>query len=252
MRVVWAGVGARSAAGALGLGLWAAWAWRWPSPALPGPGEVLGALVDAAREGPLLVDLVASLRRVLRGYALAIALALPLGAFAALGGRWGAGLRDLAAALRPIPPLAWVPLAILWFGLGDPSAVFIVGIGAFFPVFLETAWWLSRPPAPLMELAAALGASPWQTLRAVRLPAAAPGLLGGLRTGLGLAWTSVIAAELVGAQSGLGYRVQALRLGLDTAGVMATMAVIGALGAAMDAALAALSRRILRWPAGAA
>lgn len=247
------GAGAPAAAAPLlAVALWAIVAAGWPSPALPGPIDVLAAGVDAAVNGPLVADLTASLRRVLRGYLLAVGLAVPLGAVAALGGPWGLGLRWLVAALRPIPPLAWVPLAILWFGLGDQSAVFIVGIGAFLPVFLETGWWLSRPPPQLMELAASLGAGPWLTLRAVRLPAAAPGLLGGLRTGLGLAWTSVIAAELVGAQSGLGYRIQALRLGLDTAGVMATMLVIGALGAAMDAALGALSRRALRWPVGVA
>ncbi|MFM2244594.1 MAG: hypothetical protein RL071_668 [Pseudomonadota bacterium] len=237
---------------ALALGLWALIAAAWASPRLPGPGAVALALRAAAVDGPLWGDLAASLGRVARGWLIAAALGLPLGALAALGGPLLGGLRLVAGALRPVPPIAWVPLAILWLGLGDHSAVFIVAIGASAPIFAQACWGLDRCPPQLLEMARALGAGRRQVLLGVRLPAALPALAAGLRTGLGVAWTSVIAAELLGAQSGLGYRIAALRLGLDVAGVIAHMLVIGAVGALMDRAVAAAEARLIRWPAGAA
>jgi len=213
----------------------------WPKPALPRPSGVGVALLRLIQSGALIGDLGASLSRVGAGFALAAALGLPLGALAGLGGRAAAPLRLAADLLRPVPPIAWVPLALVWFGLGDPPARFIVFVGAVSPIFAHTRWALHPGPAPLLELARSLGASPWRTLVEVRLPAAAPGVAAGLRTGLSLAWVSVIAAELVGAQDGLGYRIQALRLGLDVDGVVAVMGIIGGAGYLMDrAARAAL------------
>ncbi len=227
----------------LAVALWAGLAaWR-DSPALPGPLAVVREGVRMLASGVLLGDLWASLQRVLVGFTAAALAGVGLGALASLGGRATAGLRTLADLLRPVPPIAWVPLAILWLGLGDASARFIVFVGAFFPVFVQTTWALDRCPPPLLELARSLGASPGLTLLRVRLPAAAPGIAAGLRTGLGLAWTSVIAAELVGAQSGLGYRIQTLRILLATDGVIVGMVAIGLTGLAMDRAARWLERR---------
>ncbi|MBL8616973.1 MAG: ABC transporter permease [Deltaproteobacteria bacterium] len=234
------------------LALWALLAAVWSSPRLPGPLAVAIALAEAALNGPLWADLGASLSRVGRGWALAAAVGLPLGAAAALGGPLFGGLRLVAGALRPVPPIAWVPLAILWLGLGDHGATFIVAIGASAPIFAQASWGLARCPPQLLEMAHAVGAGRRQVLLGLRLPAALPALSAGLRTGLGVAWTSVIAAELLGAQSGLGYRIGALRLGLDVPGVIAHMLVIGAVGALMDRAVAVAEARLLRWPAGAA
>ena len=217
------------------------------SPALPSPLEVASMAAWLMGEGTLLTDVAGSLGRVLSGYALAAVGGLALGALGALGGRWTAGLRAVVEVLRPIPPIAWIPLALLWFGLGDPSARFIVFVGAFSPIFVQTCWALSRCPPGYLELARSVGAGPWLTFRRVRLPAAAPGIAAGLRTGLGLAWTSVIAAELVGAQSGLGYRIQMHRLVLETDGVMVGMACIGLCGLLMDLAARTVERRVVDW-----
>ena len=238
------GSGASSALTVVGaLVAWAGLAAVLQSPALPGPQAVLREGATMLQSGVLIEDLLASLSRVLVGFAAAAVVGVGLGALTSLGGRATAGLRTLADLLRPIPPIAWVPLAILWLGLGDPSARFIVFIGAFFPIFVQTCWALDRCPPAYLELARSLGASPGLTLWRVRLPAAAPGIAAGLRTGLGLAWTSVIAAELVGAQSGLGYRIQALRIMLVTEGVVVGMVTIGLAGLAMDRLAAALERR---------
>ncbi|MFZ5475157.1 MAG: ABC transporter permease [Myxococcota bacterium] len=226
---------------ALALAGWEAAARIAASPTLPGPIAVLRAVPTMDGLGG---DLVASVERVVIGYLLAVAAGLAVGAVTGLSRRLGGGLGFVLNLLRPIPPIAWVPLAILWFGLGDRSAWFIVFVGAFFPIFVNVAWPLANTPAPYLELARSLGATRWQVLTRIRLPAAAPQIVAGLRTGLGLAWTSVIAAELVGAQQGLGYRIQMHRLTLDTEGVVASMACIGLCGYLMDLGARALERRL--------
>lgn len=233
--------------GLLALAAWALAARLWPGPSLPGPGAVVEAAWILGREGHLARDVGASLVRVLVGYGAAAVAGVALGALASALGRWGRGLGRVLEVLRPIPPIAWIPLAILWFGLGDHSAWFIVFVGAFFPIFSQVAWALSACPEPWLELARSLGASRRQVLLRVRLPAAMPHVLAGLRTGLGLAWTSLIAAELVGAQDGLGYRIQMHRLVLETEGVMVGMLCIGILGAAMGALARWAERRLVPW-----
>jgi ABC-type nitrate/sulfonate/bicarbonate transport system permease component len=227
--------------------LWQLLAWQADSPALPGPLLVAHAAVEQLKDGALLADASASLSRVAIGYLLAATAGVTLGAATGVAGRAGEPIRSVLELLRPIPPIAWVPLAILWLGLGDRAAWFIVFIGAFFPIYIQVALAVARCPPQWLELAESLGASPALTLLRVRLPAAAPEIAAALRTGLGLAWTSVIAAELVGAQSGLGYRIQMHRLMLETEGVIVGMATIGALGFAMSAAAAAAERRALPW-----
>lgn len=225
--------------------LWELAARLWPSPALPTPSAVAQAAVRLSGEG-LLDDVLASLGRVGIGYMLASSAALTLGAGAALTGGAGEAALGALQTLRPIPPIAWVPLAILWFGLGDPSAWFIVFVGAFFPILIQVSWALRSCPEGWLELSRSLGASPWLTLTRVRLPAALPRVATGLRTGLGLAWTSVVAAELVGAQSGLGYLIQTRRMLLDPEGVLVGMVAIGVLGAGMDAVAARVEAAALR------
>lgn len=229
------------------LGVFAAWlglAHALGPTRLPSPLAVARAGSEMLAEGGLLLDVRASLTRVAVGFTAAALLGLAVAALVTLAGRWGDGLRALIEALRPIPPIAWVPLAVLWFGLGDGSAWFIVGLGAFFPIAAQAVWGLGHCPEAYLELARSLGASASLTLLRVRLPAALPALAAGLRTGLGVAWTSVIAAELVGAQSGLGYRIQLHRLTLETEKVLAGMACIGLCGALMGRLGNWLERRL--------
>ncbi len=238
------GLGAALAVG-VGLVAWEILARQLASPALPPASHVLKSAVAQAADGGLGADIKASLRRVLIGYSAAVAVGVGLGGLAALGGRVGAALLGAVQLLRPIPPIAWVPLAILWCGLGDRSAGLLVFIGAFFPIFTQVAWALAGTPAPYLELAHSLGASHWLVVTRVRFPAAAPGIAAGLRTGLGLAWTSVVAAELVGAQDGLGYRIQMHRMQLETDGVLVGMACIGLLGFGMDLVARQIERRVI-------
>ncbi len=231
----------------LALSLWQVGALMARSPALPGPVTVAAAGAEMLAEGALLADIGASLGRVAVGFCIASVLGVGLGVLTGVAGRAGEPARAVLELLRPIPPIAWVPLAILWFGLGDRAAWFIVFVGAFFPIYIQVALAVARCPPEWLELAESLRASPRLVLLRVRLPAAAPQIAAALRTGLGLAWTSVIAAELVGAQSGLGYRIQMHRLVLETEGVMVGMACIGILGFSMSVGASWLERRVIPW-----
>ena len=155
-------------------------------------------------------------------------------------------MRDILEVFRPIPPIAWVPLSIVWLGLGDQSAWFVVFLGAFFPIFIHTSHAFSRPPEQLLEVSRNLGASAWQELLYLRIPAATPELFQGIRIGLGL-WTSVIAAELVGVRSGLGDRIQQLRYISDYESMIINMLMIGILGWVMVSVLNHIEKRMIRW-----
>lgn len=227
--------------------IWQAGSWWADSPALPGPLLVAVAGMEMLADGDLVEDIKASLSRVAIGFAIAASLGVSLGVLTGVAGRAGEPVRSVLELLRPIPPIAWVPLSILWFGLGDQAAWFIVFVGAFFPIYIQVSLAVARCPPQWLELAESLKTPPLLMLLKVRLPAAAPQIAAALRTGLGLAWTSVIAAELVGAQSGLGYRIQMHRLVLETEGVIVGMACIGILGFAISAAAAWLEERVIPW-----
>ena len=230
------------------VGLWQLLSWWADSPVLPGPALVGLAAIDQLWDGALLADIRASLSRVGIGYLLAACAGVSLGTLTGVAGRSGEPVRSVLELLRPIPPIAWVPLAILWFGLGDRAAWFIVFVGAFFPIYIQVSLAVALCPPQWLELAESLGASRGLTLVRIRLPAAAQQIASSLRTGLGLAWTSVIAAELVGAQSGLGYRIQMHRLMLETEGVIVGMICIGALGFMMSGAAGWIERKVIPWP----
>lgn len=234
---------------ALGIGIfllaWAALASRWPAHVLPGPARVAATLVELRAE--LAIDLWRSGSRVLAGYGLAVAAALPLAAAMAGSPALDGALGLLARALRAIPPLAWAPLLLLWLGIGDASAVLVVAAGAFFPVLRQARAGLDAAPASLRFAARNLGATPTELLWRVRLPAALPLTFSGLRLGWTLAWMSVVAAELVGADRGLGQRILDARNLARPDVAMASMLLVGTVAAASEAAFTLLERRLLGW-----
>ena len=217
---------------------------------LPAPVAIFEAFVSLTAAGSLPRDALASVARVLSGFALAAALGTGLGATLALSPALALPARTVVEILRPIPPIAWIPLAVLWFGLGTPSAVFIVSVGAFFPVFINTFEGVSKVPVAYVNAARCLGAGRRLLLTDVLLPASLPHVLTGLRIGLGIAWTSVIAAELVGAQSGLGYMIQLNRILLRTDNVVVGMITIGLIGFAMNALTHRLEPYLVPWVGG--
>jgi NitT/TauT family transport system permease protein len=215
---------------------------------LPTPWAMLASLWDlAAHDGRLWGDIGASLRRVFTGFSIAVAIAVPLGLFLA----WSPAARGLVLPivtfLRPIPPIAWIPLAILWLGLGDKPGCFITALAAFFPVFLNSYDGARNVERVHVHAARSLGAKRWATVTRVYLPSSLPSIWTGLRIGLGQSWMAVVTAELIAAHSGLGYMIQLSRLNLDTARVIVGMCVIGAIGAAMTVLLGKCERLLLPW-----
>ncbi|MFC0283561.1 ABC transporter permease [Camelimonas abortus] len=214
---------------------------------LPSPFAVASALVEMAVDGSLWTHLSASLVRVFIGFFLACAAGIALGLVC---GWWRAVsdyVRPVVEALRPIPPLAWIPITILWFGLGDSASYFLVFLGAVFPAFVATYTAVRGLDRNQMNAALCLGATPRMLFFDVIIPASLPIVLPGLRIALGVGWMCVVTAELIAAQTGLGYLIQQSRMLFQINNVVAGMVTIGLVGFLMSAALERLERRVNAW-----
>ncbi|WP_247895049.1 ABC transporter permease [Azospirillum brasilense] len=214
---------------------------------LPSPVAVAGALWDMALDGSLWVHLGASLQRVAVGFALACVVGMALGLMCGWWRTVADFVRPVVEALRPIPPLAWIPITILWFGLGDAASYFLVFLGAVFPAFVATYTAVRGLDRNQMNAALCLGATPWQLFTDVLIPASLPIILPGLRIALGVGWMCVVTAELIAAQTGLGYMIQQSRMLFQINNVVAGMVAIGLVGFAMSAVLERIERRVNAW-----
>ena len=225
-----------------------------PSYKLPSPVEiVLGfkdLLVVGVPPGHLLHNhMLYSLYRVALGYAIAALLAIPLGLL--MG--WSPGLlrmiRPLFELVRPIPPLAWIPIAILWFGIGIKSAAFIIFLGAFFPILLNTISGVLSIHPILIEAARTLHAKEKDIFLKVLLPGAVPSIFVGMRIGIGIGWMTLVAAEFTGVKEGygLGYMIMTARDIQRPDEILAGMLVIGVIGLLIDIGLRAIESRMIRW-----
>jgi len=216
---------------------------------LPGPWAVARAIGELARSGALLRHLVASLFRVTWGYLPAVALALPTGIWLGTRRRGEMAVGPLLELLRPISPLAWIPIAILWFGVGDLAAIAIIFTATFLPLTLTVKNAVRRVPEVYLQAGRNFGLAGGALVRAVILPALLPELVLGLRLTLGIAWLVVVAAEMIAVNSGLGFLiVDARNAGNRYDLVVAGMVLIGVTGLLLDAAIRRLERLpALRW-----
>ncbi|PIP86723.1 nitrate ABC transporter permease, partial [Candidatus Campbellbacteria bacterium CG22_combo_CG10-13_8_21_14_all_43_18] len=149
--------------------------------------------------------------------------------------------------LRPIPPIAWIPLAILWFGIGNNPAYFLVFLGAFFPIFSNTYLGVSSVEETYKRAAYSLGATKKEIITDIILPASMPQIFTGLKIGLGVGWMVVIAAELVGAQSGLGYMIQLNRFLLNSPEIITGMITIGVIGFLLNLLITKIEKMTTPW-----
>jgi ABC-type nitrate/sulfonate/bicarbonate transport system permease component len=220
---------------------------------LPPPKLVFTALGQLIASGYLWDQISVSLWRVLIGFGLAVIIAVPLGIGMALSPTVNNMADPFVRILSPIPGVAWVPLAILWFGLGDKAAIFIITIGSIFPVLLNTVQGIHDVDPRLVDAARMMGASHWQVIRRVMFPSLIPYLVTGLRTGLGFAWRVVIAAEMVGVPKGIGYM---LTVGRSTGRTEITIVTMICLGIMMllveETVFLPLERRTGSWRRSAA
>jgi NitT/TauT family transport system permease protein/sulfonate transport system permease protein len=214
---------------------------------LPAPLTLLSAAADALEDGTLVRHTGASIERVLVGVLCAAVVGLVMGVLLGWSERLSDYLKPIVEALRPIPPIAWTPLAILWFGIGNAPSYFLVFIGAVFPVFVATYSAVRNIERTQINAALCLGATPTMLIRDILIPGALPVIFPGLRIALGVGWMCVVAAELIAAQSGLGYMIQQSRVLLQTQNVVTGMIAIGVIGLAMNGIMTMIERRLIPW-----
>ncbi len=209
-----------------------------------------GSWVAWVLSGELPNDAVASLMRVFAGFAIGGGLALPLGLLMGANKQIFGLLNPLVQIFRPIPPIAFIPLSILWFGLGNPPAIFLISIGAFFPVLMNTVTGVQTVDGIYIRAARNLGVRPWTMFTRIMLPAATPYILTGARIGMGTAFIVVIVSEMIAVNSGLGFRILEAREYFWSDKIIAGMFSIGVLGLGIDVAMSRLSRVLLKWHRG--
>lgn len=218
-----------------------------PASILPPPSELPRAFWREVSSGIWFSSLTTSLRNYLAGLVIGCLLGVSLGVATGMSRRLEAGLAWIVRLLRPIPGLAWVPFAILWFGIDPSAAIFIIGIGVFWISYFAALGAVHAVDRDLIELADAFGfRGPFQKLVKVILPAATPGILAGLRTALGQAWMAVVAAEIFGVP-GLGQRMMQASNLLASDITVVYMATMAACYGLIDSAFVAVQSWLLRW-----
>ncbi|HKQ14915.1 MAG TPA: ABC transporter permease [Steroidobacteraceae bacterium] len=215
----------------------------------PTPWGVVTGAVELLVNGTLWRHIGASLMRVGTGFALAVCIAVPLGLW--MGWVRGAydTLNPIFQMLRPISPIAWIPIAILWFGVGDASPIYLIFISSVFPMIVQTTVGVHTIDKRYLRAAENFGVSRATLFRQVVIPAVLPQILVGMRIGLGVAWLVVVAAEMIALRSGLGYMIMDSRnAGNRYDLVIAGMIIIGVIGLSLDSTMRRLERiRWVRW-----
>jgi ABC-type nitrate/sulfonate/bicarbonate transport system permease component len=213
---------------------------------MPAPTTIAVTAAGMIASGELFYHLMASLKREIAAFLVAAA-AIPLGIAM---GWWRLvynQVNPIMEILRPIPPLAWIPLSILWFGIGDEQNEFIIFLGMFFPILVNTIVGVKNIDPNLVRAARSLGAPEHKVLLRIVLKGALPQIITGVRIGLGVGWMALVAAELVGANSGLGFLINDARSMLRTDIIAVGMLTIGVIGLLIDTAIRLVSRRLLPW-----
>lgn len=219
----------------------------WNAYVLPSPGSVVGAARTMLENGSLQKHILVSLYRVFAGFSLALLLAFPLGIILGTRPRCQAIFHPMLEFIRHVPPLAVMPMLILWFGIGEMPKLLIVVLATFFPIFLNTLHGVAHCDGRLIEVGKSFAMSRQDIFRRIILPAALPAVLVGMRLGLGYSWRALVGAELIAASSGIGYMIldaeQLARPDIVLVGVLA----IGIVGSIIDWGFFRLTRKMIPW-----
>jgi ABC-type nitrate/sulfonate/bicarbonate transport system permease component len=213
---------------------------------LPPPSAGVIDAIALAKQGALLEHVLASMRRVYVGFACAALVGIPLGVIMGISPLFLRQLTPIVGVLRPIPPVAWIPLTLLWFGVTDTQQYFIIFIGTLFPLMLNTTAGVHDVDPVIKRAALSLGAGP-RAMFAVMLRGALPNIFLGVRTSLGLGWFIIIASEMVSASSGLGFLITESRAAMVTERLYVGMFAIGLIGFVQDRLLERLRARLMPW-----
>jgi NitT/TauT family transport system permease protein len=221
---------------------------------LPSPGAVLAVGFDFIRggdtaqaySGSFLVHFWASFQRVLGGFALGASLGVLLGVLLGYNRRLAAFIEPTLQLTRAIPGICWLPLALIWFGIGTPASIFLISLGSFYAVFISTLQGVKYVDPILIRAALSLGATQGALLHTLVLPAAFPAILSGLRIGLSYSWIYMVLGEFTGVNKGLGATLLQSRETLNTELIIALMVIIGFLGILTDWPMLLIMRKVFR------
>lgn len=214
---------------------------------MPAPKAIIDVTLEFIRNGQLWTNITVSLIRVLEGFFLALLSAFIIGINAAIFPKFETFTDLVIQIIRPIPPIAWIPLAILWFGIGQGSKIFIIFLGAFFPVFINTVDGIKNIDSKYFELCAVYEVPKSDLIKKVVIPGALPSITTGIRLGLGNAWVCVVAAEMIGATSGVGYMLSNGRSLSRPDMVILGMLIVGIFGKVMDDILKKIREKLITW-----
>ena len=220
----------------------------FPVGLVPSPMEVVNGFVEQVQRGRMFDDLIASLFRVTLGFLAAIILGVPLGLIIGLKVHARAALLPTVNFFRSLSPLAWIPFALMWFGLGDRPAIFLIFMTSFFPMVLATMAAVANIPTVYFRVAKDYGLDGIKMLTQVTLPAIMPQIITALRVTAGMSWVVVVAAEMIAGRDGLGFLIQDARNQLRPDLLVVGMIVIGLIGVVLDRLLVQLTRiPSVRW-----
>ena len=214
---------------------------------MPEPKVIVTTTIQMLRSGELLQNIGVSIFLVLEGFFLALLVAFVIGLFVSLFPKFELFTDMVIQIIKPIPPIAWIPLAILWFGIGQNSKIYIIFIGAVFPIFLNTVDGIKGIDKKYLELATVYEVPKIQLVRKILIPGALPSIMTGIRLGLGNAWVCVVAAEMIGATSGVGYMLANGRSLSRPDIVILGMLIVGIFGKLMDDFLRFLRKKLITW-----
>ncbi len=214
---------------------------------LPTPGAIVETFVKLISKGTLLTNLWISVARVLQGYFIASVLGIVLGILFGLSKHLNRLTELLIQIIKPIPPIAWIPLVILWFGIGESGKIFLIFLGGFFTILINVMDGIRQTDVKLVEVSKSMETPFLKHVFKMVIPGAAPNIFTGLRTGLSSCWMCVVAAELVASTTGLGYMIMNARQYGQTGTVIVGMLAIGIIGKLMDSILKWIEKLVIRW-----
>lgn len=214
---------------------------------LPAPGKIVSTFLNLVVKGTLWSNLSISVVRVLKGYAVSVASGLILGILIGLSEHLKRLTQLVIQIIKPIPPIAWIPLVILWFGIGESGKIFLIFLGGFFTIVINVMDGIRHTDVKFMEVSRVMETPFFKNIFLMVIPGAAPNIFTGLRTGLSSCWMCVVAAELVSSTTGLGYMIMNARQFGQTDIVIVGMLTIGIIGKIMDSLLLWVEKRVIRW-----
>ncbi len=216
---------------------------------LPSIKKVLDTAVTLIENGKLAGHLAISFQRVLKGFAIGAVAGVILGTIMGYSKFFNRFFGSLVGILRPIPMIAWIPLLILWLGIGELTKVTLIAVGTFWSVLLNTIHGIQSVDYKLLEVAKVLKKSKISVIFKVIIPSALPSIITGLRLGFGVAWSCVVAAEMIAASKGMGYMITYARETSKPAEVLVGVFTIGLIGLLIDTILLRIQKRLVRWNA---